>query len=332
MPPGLYELVLTDVDPDDPNLDLVSGKYVARLEPRTLDDIRALGHNDEADERRFETVARVSEISQGIYRSFGSPIVKSAATSASAEFLREMHPNRVRFRVFSDSNPVMRPIAQLAEQIRADRHPVDPNNPLLVMEKIASSCIVANLDIYAKMRAAATEAFFLGTYGSPLLQAMVGLKADHAGEDRRIERDLGKAEAHTALEENMERGGLLAAGLRGLVYILRGRGVDERQFNALDALRNNAPDNERVLMSQLKEMLRQQAAVLRADESRALKAIPKMLPNDPGRRAKAIATIFDVVTGRGEMDTQMAQRFDAVCKLFGVEEGANVRPFVDVSE
>lgn len=325
MPPGLYELVLTDVDPDDPNLDLVSGKYIARLEPRTLDDIRALGRNDDADERRFETVARVSEINQGLYRTFASPIVKSVATPASAKFLREMHPNRVSFRVFSDSNPVMRPIGQLAEKIRADRHPVDPKNPLLAAEKIASSWIVANLEIYAKMREAATEALFLGAYGSPLLQTIVGLKADHAGEDRRIERDLGKAEARAALEENMDEGGLLAAGLRSLVYILRGQGVDERQFNALEALRNNAPENERAPMSRLKEMLRQQAAILRADDSRALKAIPKMLPDDPGRRAKTIATIFDVVTARGEMDAQMAERFDAICKIFGAEAATRDR-------
>jgi hypothetical protein len=78
----------------------------------------------------------------------------------------------------------------------------------------------------------------------------------------------------------------------------RGQGIDEGQFNALEALRNNASENEQVPMSHLKEKLRQQAAVLRADEPRALRAIPKMLPSDPSRQAKAIATIYDVVNGR----------------------------------
>lgn len=59
MPPGLYEVVLTEADGTVSHPDLVEGKYIAKLAPRTLDDIRALGHNDAADQRRFETVARV---------------------------------------------------------------------------------------------------------------------------------------------------------------------------------------------------------------------------------------------------------------------------------
>lgn len=178
MPPGLYEVVLTEADGTVSHPDLVEGKYIAKLAPRTLDDIRALGHNDAADQRRFETVARVSDINQGLYRTFVRPIVKSVTTQASAEFLREMHPNRVAFRAFSDQNPLMAPVASAAEKIRADRHPVAATNPFLVLEKIASSWIVTNLEIFAKTREAMTEAIFLDTYGSPLLQAAVGLRAE----------------------------------------------------------------------------------------------------------------------------------------------------------
>ena len=77
MPPGLYEVLLTDLDESVERPELVAGKYVAKLEPRTLDDIRALGCNDAADQRRFETVARVSEINLGLYRTALSPVVKS---------------------------------------------------------------------------------------------------------------------------------------------------------------------------------------------------------------------------------------------------------------
>ena len=101
----------------------MEGKYIAKLEPRTLDDIRALGDNDAADQRRFETVARISDINQGLYRTYMAPIVKSLTTQASAEFLREMHPNRVAFRAFSDQNPLMAPVASAAEKIRATAIP-----------------------------------------------------------------------------------------------------------------------------------------------------------------------------------------------------------------
>ncbi len=317
MPPGLYEVLLTDLDESIAHPELITGRYVAKLESRTLDDIRALGHNGAADQRRFETVARVSEINHGLYRTLLSPIVKAMTTPASAEFMREMHPNRVRFRAFSDRNPLMPPIAQLAAKVRSDRHPVGDDNPLVAFEKMTSSWIVTNLESFAKMREMMTEAMFLGAYGSPLLQAAVGLKPDHSDADRPTEHDLARTEMRADLEEGMERGGFLEAGLRALLYVMRGGGADERQFNALEIIRNNAPRNERVSLSQLKSILRQQAVLLRADESRAMAAIPAMLPDDPGRCKKVIDAITEVAAAKGKLDPEAARRLDEVRNLFG---------------
>jgi pimeloyl-ACP methyl ester carboxylesterase len=267
MPPGLYELVLTDAD--EPHPDLVEGKYIAKLEPRTLDDIRALGHNNAADQRRFETVARVSDVNRGLYRTCVQPLVKSVTTQASAEFLREIHPNRVAFRAYSDQNPLMAPVASAAEKIRSDRHPVEQNNPFLALEKMASAWIITNLEIFAKTREAIMEATFLNVYGSPLLQAAVGLKAEHVDAERLLRHDFLSVKTRAELEADMARGGFLEAAFRALLYVLRGKGADERQFNALEVLRNCAPENERVSLPQIKEIMRQQAALLRLDEGKA---------------------------------------------------------------
>jgi hypothetical protein len=67
VPPGLYEAVFVPKTGDTASPDLVSGEWVMRCEARTLDDIRALGGNDAADERRFAAAARVSE--ESIWRS-----------------------------------------------------------------------------------------------------------------------------------------------------------------------------------------------------------------------------------------------------------------------
>ena len=53
-----------------------------RCEPRTLDDIRALGGNDAEDERRFATAARVSEINLSLYRTFVQPWVRAMVTAS----------------------------------------------------------------------------------------------------------------------------------------------------------------------------------------------------------------------------------------------------------
>ena len=50
--------VMTPKDQTDASADLIGGDYLVRFEGRTLDDIRALGGNDEEDERAFATVAR----------------------------------------------------------------------------------------------------------------------------------------------------------------------------------------------------------------------------------------------------------------------------------
>src|SRR5215467_9379310 len=77
LPPGLYEAVFEDKDKDTANPDLATGNWVMRCEARALDDMRALGGNDAADERCFATAARVSETNLALYRTFAQPIVRA---------------------------------------------------------------------------------------------------------------------------------------------------------------------------------------------------------------------------------------------------------------
>src|SRR6202007_3295612 len=77
LPPGLYEAVLEKKGEDTKNPDLVSGEWVMLCEARTLEDIRALGQNDPADERRFATVAALSKVNLALYHAFLQPMVRS---------------------------------------------------------------------------------------------------------------------------------------------------------------------------------------------------------------------------------------------------------------
>ena len=69
-------------------------------------------------------------------------------TEQSAEWLRRTHPHRMRYEFFSDKNPWMRWIGELAESIRADRKPVSKDNPLLAIQDAVSSQIIGALDWY----------------------------------------------------------------------------------------------------------------------------------------------------------------------------------------
>ena len=122
-----------------------------------------------------------------------------------------MHPNRLRFAMFSDQNPMMQPVKALAESVRAARQPASRDNPLLAIEQTMESWITTCLQNFGEFRDTRTEAAFLNTYGSPLLQALVGLGGQKAA-PHHIERDLareaGTARLHSELEHRFAVGGM----------------------------------------------------------------------------------------------------------------------------
>ena len=131
---GLYEATIVEVTDKTENRELIDGKYLFRLEARTLDDIRAFGVNNADDEKRFAAVARVSEVNLGLYRTFGEAWVRAMTTERTAEALRQMHPHRFRFRDVSDEDPSWRRTS-CSGRGGLNRKPVSPDNPFLALEK-----------------------------------------------------------------------------------------------------------------------------------------------------------------------------------------------------
>jgi hypothetical protein len=321
MPPGLYEAVITEVDPDTPHPELIEGKYLFTLEARTLDDIRALGGNSAEDEQRFATVARVSEVNQALYRTLVSPVVRAATTPATAEATRQMHPNRLRFGLFSDRNPMMQSVETLAKGVREARKPAAPDNPFVAWEAAASSWISTCLDAYGNARDAMTEAMFMGLYGSPVVQAAVGLGHQEPLAGRRIERDpLREAEVaqmRLKLETRFEAGDPLDAALRALIYVNRPEGsVDEENFAVLKKYREAQPAAERRAMGELKQVMKEQSLLVRLDEERAIQAIPKLLPKNVDKRRASLAAVHRVVEARGDLPEESQRRLERIDSLF----------------
>ncbi|MBS0517779.1 MAG: DUF3141 domain-containing protein [Proteobacteria bacterium] len=322
VPPGLYEAVITEVESDTPNPDLIKGKYLFRLEARTLADIRAFGGNDEADDRRFAAAARVSEVNLGLYRTLAQPIVRGVVTDEAAELGRTLHPSRMRFAMFSDRNPWMAPVEAMAQSVRANRTPVGADNPLKAMESIFSTAMTTWLDGYRIVRDAMTEAAFMNVYGAPILQALVGLGPDVGSAQRHIERDLAReavaAAVRARLDEQFEVGGLLEAAVRGLIYVrLTSKSVDERGFSMIWAIRGLRPASERMHLADMKKLLRTQYLLLRLDEQRALGAIPRLLSGDAEARREMLGMLRQVLEAQGPLTEEEAKRLRLVEGLFG---------------
>ena len=327
MPPGLYEAVFL---PKDEAMiqaemaagDMAAGDYVLRFERRSLDMLRAMGSNDVEDERRFATVARLSEINQGLYRTFASPAVKRMVTPQGADALRESHPLRMRYRMFSSKNPFLQGISKLADNVRAQRRPVTADNPFLQMQEAMSKQIVDMLDKYRDVRDRATEKLFLDVYGSPVLQALVGLRTD-GGRPRRIGRDIAREAAmfahRAAAAMKTAEGGTTEAIVRALLYIYRSpemSAADERAFATLRQLRLRTSAGAEMSLSHFKEIVREQYLMLQVDEKGALEDLPKLLPEDATARSHALDMIRQVASAAGALTGDAAARLERIAASF----------------
>ena len=76
-----------------------------------------------------------------------------------------------------------------ADKAREERKPVAEDNPFLAFQEQISKQIVSALDQWRDSQEALSEAMFLAVYGSPALQAAVGVDPQSAP-SRRREMDL----------------------------------------------------------------------------------------------------------------------------------------------
>ena len=326
LPPGLYEAVFESKTKDTPNPELAPGQWVMRCEARSLDDIRALGANDAADERRFATAARVSENNLALYREFAQPIVRAFVNPPLAQWLHQLHPLRLQYELFSDANPMMAPVAAMAEQVRKNRRSVTADNPFVQLQETVSSQIVAGLDAWRNMVEALAERTFLTVYGYPPLQAAVGI--DPAGT-----RPLRKAGKHPLHDELLQKriaelksripiGGLREAVIRAVLYVgLARAAVDERGFEIVRRIRNTHGD---MPLSAFKELVREQFYILLIDMEAALAALPSMLPSDVETRRKALDIVQQIMSACGPLSDEDKERIRRVASAFGVDEPATI--------
>jgi len=322
LPPGLYEATFEARGADTTNADLAIGDWVMRCERRTLDDIRAMGGNSPEDERRFATAARVSEMNLAAYKKFMQPWIKSMVTPQMAESMRKMHPLRMQYEAFSDANPLMKTVETAAEKVREQRKPTASDNPFVAFQETMSKQIVSALDKWRDSQEALSEALFLSVYGSPALQAAVGIdpQSTPSRKPEMSAQHRARLEARMAeLKSQIGNGGLREAAVRGLLYVGSVRGmVDERSLEALRRVRR-IDSGPRLTVAQFKAMVREQFFMLLLDQDAALAAIPKLLPQNADERRAGFAAIQDVLSASAAISGEVAMRLKRIGELFSVD-------------
>jgi pimeloyl-ACP methyl ester carboxylesterase len=336
LPPGLYEATFEAKGADTTNADLAAGQWVMRCEARTLDDIRAMGGNSPEDERRFAAAKRVSEINLAAYQKFVQPWIKGMVKPQVAEMMRNLHPLRLQYEAFSGQNPFMAMVKSLAEQVSEDRKQVSTDNPFLAFQEQVSKQIVNALDSWRDSQEALSEATFLAVYGSPALQAAVGIDPQSAP-SRRQEMSAAHHEMLqkrvAELKSRIGEGGVREAAIRGLLYVGSARGMaDERSLEALRNVRRN-DTGTRLTLTEFKMLVREQFFMLLLDQEGALAAIPKLLRDHESERHAAFMAIREVLSASAAISGEVAKRLKRVAELFGVDvaevsdKASNVAPF-----
>jgi hypothetical protein len=222
---------------------------------------------------------------------------------STADWMRRLHPLRVQYDMFSDANPFLRPLLANAADVRKNRRPISKDNALWEAQERWNNWVIGALNAYRDFRDDATEAWFHAFYGSPLLQALVGLKAFDSMARRKPGDDAGQnalvAQKIEELRGRISDGGPREAVIRALIYVRAPDGVvDERGFNLLRRMREET--GQGINLPAFKQILREQFLMLLLDERRAVTAIPPMLRKDP------------------DLTSRMKARFDRMIGLVGV--------------
>ncbi|PXF28665.1 3-hydroxyalkanoate synthetase [Pokkaliibacter plantistimulans] len=320
MPPGLYEAIITPKAADATNAELAHGDYILEFAGRGMDDIRAVVQEREDDNRRFAAVDRLSQINLGLYRQFMQPWVRAISNDVSATVMHRLHPLRVSYEMFSEINPWMTPVRWMASFIDGNRLATTEDNIFTQIERQMSGWLESALDRYRDNRDMLKEQIFLAFYGSPLLQAMLGLSASdaevrpHPGADPEFRAYLDFH--HKTLRQHMTIGGIREAMTRSLIYVaLATRVTDERSFHVLQQFRE--AHAERLSLHDFKALLRDQFLMLRLDEPLAVASIPSLLQGVPAATIEeTLALVHSTLTAPGPLPAEAQVRYDEIVALF----------------
>lgn len=319
LPPGLYEMSISDREPGHADDELIAHRYSVKFAERKLQDIRDMGGTPK-DQKPFEAAARLSQINEGLYLKYLSPLVRTIANEPTASLMRELHPERVRQYIFSDHvNPAMRPVKDIAERVRKNRRPVGKENVFVGLEQTLSDTIVHSWDLVRDTRDASQEVLFNLIFGQPLVQRALGVR-----EDRSIERG-DEAARRAVLAEKMEKlvardleGGTLEAFVRICAYVHKGQpAAEERGYRALKQIYEEAHEDTRKTLVEFKDAVREQTFLVRLNEQRALETLPLLLP-DREHRLAVMHALLRMEKAMGTIDADGEARIRRVEEILDV--------------
>jgi len=208
----------------------------------------------------------------------------------------------------------MKGVQQLAAKVTSARRPVSADNPFLAAQAKVSDQIIAALDSYRTARDQQVEQTFFSFYGSPVVQAMLGITT--ATEVRPapppVATPQGQAELYAA---KLIAGGFDDALTRALLYLFAAdRALDQRCALALNARRQQLM---RYSLAEVKARVRNQFYALKLGRERAVDALASMVP-EPKERRELVRQLDEILAAAGPPSAAERERLARLSQVLAI--------------
>jgi pimeloyl-ACP methyl ester carboxylesterase len=302
MAPGLYEMKIEEVTGEG-----LDKRFAIDFKERSIEDILAL-QDARDDEKAFAAVSRLSQLGAELYSMTARPLVRAMTNDATARWRVDAQPLRVRRYLLSDRNPLLAPVAALANTVRANRAKAAADNPFCLWERTAAGLVTEWINAARDLRDGWIETWFYAIYSSPLMRAI------GAPEAARISQVPGTdlravPEVRSALAQ-ITRGNYAVAVIRMLILLASSRKSVrrdrlERANETLTAVEPFVSLGEAARI----RIIHQQSLIVEFEPEKALATLPALIP-DAGDRARAIQQCEYVAGAREEMTSETRALFD----------------------
>lgn len=275
LPPGLYELVVDTVEGSEEH-----GKLVSHYEPRTIEDIKALGWNSEEDDRAFATVAKASEAISQMYDKMVHPLFRVFANKQFEEAAKKARPLRISYTAFADKfNPFMKGVELAAQKVEEKRKPAAENNPFIQWQNEYSNLFTNYLNNFTQLRDSLEEQAFFSIWSNPLVQKFWGTyqeKPRYTPSESQLNNDKLLSEykkqvaAYFAVKDD-------ATALIRLIVLFSVRRHYLGEFLLRETVAEVEKINPKLSVSDIKELIKQNAMAVREDNAKAVTELRKFL-------------------------------------------------------
>ena len=278
LPPGLYGMDIKE-RPGRRG----ANAYDVTIVERTLEDLRKLQKYDRVDEKPFEAVAALSELTERAYELLARPLVRELSPEWLAKLRRDLHPLRVQRWAISDKNPLLWWLPYAASAVQANRKPRRPDSALSGAERAAAESVSAALDLGRDLRDATAEAAFFQVYGN-----MVSLNvADQQKVIRRATRfDARSVPAVKQVLDTLDQGTPAEAYVRiGLLMSKAGGGKRKlAQMERVRELLAPALLLDQITEDEFRTLIHEETIIVEFEPERAKRTLPKLLRSAADRR------------------------------------------------